>query len=92
MRSEPCNHGRCPIADDAPTLDEENRLTVSIFQKAYQAGDKAEGEKKTYRYIRPVDVVALMDSFGIDRKYREEMYQDLIMLQETKNRLLPNRG
>jgi hypothetical protein len=91
MRHDPALHGRCPIADDAPHLDFDNEKTVSIFNKVYQSGVMVEGEKKTYRYICSRDVVPLMESCGIPQEERESMYDDLIMLQDIKNHLMPSR-
>ena len=89
MRHDPANHGRCPVADDAPQLSPENDLAVTIYRESLGSANQIEAKDKVYVYPLPSEVFALMQVYGISEEGRPELLLKIRMLADIANELRP---
>ena len=81
--------GICVVADLAPSLYEENDLALDIFQIAQKTAEVVDHKKKKYLYLRPADLVALMDIHDVEQHERVEMLAKLEILERVSNETRP---
>ena len=91
LRDMDGNKGQCPVADNAPTLDPFNALAVEVFQQARPSANQVAADDKTYLYLRPESIEAIMRMQQIPLDDRAEMFRRVLLLQDMANQLRPNR-
>lgn len=91
MRDEQGRDGRCPVADDAPTVFSVNQFAIELYGQARMSAQVVQGDKKNVQYIRPEAVEALMRLHQVSLADQPEMMEKLLLLQNMDNDLRPNR-
>jgi len=80
----------CPIADEGPSITESNQEALAIFRQAEGASIQVSATNKTYMYIRPAEVEAIMRMRCIPEEEREPVLQKVQLLEGIKNDKTPN--
>ena len=83
--------GRCPVADDAPELDEDNDIAVDIFFDLLRTAQTLEGEKKTIWYMKAIEFSALCDVYDIVEDEKLSIWSKVKLLETVWNETRPSR-
>lgn len=91
LADEPDANGRCEIADDAPQLQGDNLLVYEVYQAARASALQVTAEDKTYAYIRPEAIAAIVRLRLIPEDQWGMILDRAQILNEIENRLRPVR-
>ena len=83
------NNGLCPVKDGGPELFAENKLVVDIFRQAEGSAARIESKRKTYVYLRPMDIQSLFEMHGVVKDSRLDLTEKLYIMQDISNDLRP---
>ncbi len=81
--------GLCPVRDKSPVLLQQNELALSIFRQSEGSGRDVHAKSRVHRYLRPVEIEAVMRMRMIPEEDREELFHRVLILQEETNRMRP---
>lgn len=88
MRQQTSN-GLCPVLDQSPSLLPENLDAVAIWEQVKFTGEmrdmKHGSNYKTAFFVRPTDILAMMDIHSVHKKLRPRIYEKILKLQEIEN-------
>lgn len=87
MADEPDACGRCPVADDAPTLEGDNDLVLEVFQAVRLSANLVTAEDKTYSYIRPEAIESALRLRLIPQDMWPTISERVMILNEIENQL-----
>lgn len=79
----------CPILDMGPVLLSVNKLAVDIFRESQGSAARIEADRKTYLYMRPVDLIALFQIHEVAKDEYPNLMEKLYLIQEIANELRP---
>ncbi len=85
------NNGECPVLDKSPPIFTSNKIVVDIFRQAEGSGARIESNRKTYVYLRPADVGALLDMYDVNKDDRPDLIERLNTMQGIANELRPRQ-
>jgi len=91
LRHDPLNKGKCPVADGAPQLMEENDVAIELFNELVQSAQRFDGEKKVLLFIRPTDAEACFRLHGVPESELELMQTKIMVLQNMTNKVRVER-
>lgn len=85
------------MLDLSPPLFVENVLAVEIYMEAKKSGEVRDvrvgtSHTKTLMYLRPPDVAALMDIYGVAKEARPLLYEKIRSLQNVDHEMSPLRS
>jgi hypothetical protein len=97
MRDLPGYGGKCAVLDSGPSLFVENVLAVDIFNAAKLSGEVRDikltsDTHKTLVYLKPADVEALMNIYGVPKQERIKMFVKVQALQGVDHEVAPPRS
>lgn len=75
--------------DKGPILFSENKLAVDVFREAQGSAARVEADRKTFVYMRPVDLIALFQIYDVDEDQYSDVMEKLRIMQEIANELRP---
>ena len=83
--------GKCPVVEKAPVLFLENETVVEVWRAAEKSAKQVDAEDKTYFYVEPNHVEAVMRLKGVPECDLEMVFDRVLLLQSESNRLRPRR-
>jgi len=83
--SEVSEDGECEVYDVEMAVTPENKIITQIYNEALGTAAHVEAKDKTYLYLKPTEVAAILRSRMIPQEEWAEILSLLFMLQEWGN-------
>ena len=83
--------GECPVFDKGVKLFPENELVINLFNEVQGSAVQVEGKDKTFIYIKPTEVEALLKIRGIPIEDWDQIMFGIFSVQDMSNYLRPKK-